>query len=215
MQLPRIRKQIRQALAHDAKTGTVAQLYCQACRVSGREPTQADVEGAVTFVRQYVEHAPAILEALQTAASEAGVIQQVMPILEAAENYFLQPMDFIPDQLGLVGLTDDAYVVHVLVQKAAGQYEQQTGHRLLPLQMDFSQANAMMRTLIGEPVATQLDMAVAQTFVAPQLQDVIRQWSQWNAALPLGPDPIWGNASINDIVNTKMALVTSSYSPSF
>jgi uncharacterized membrane protein YkvA (DUF1232 family) len=207
MQIQHIRKQIREAVAHEARTGSMAQLYCRACQVSGHVPTQADVEGAVTFVRQYVEHAPALLEALETAASKAGVIHQVRPILEAAENYFLQPMDFIPDQLGLAGLTDDAYVVHVLVQKVADQYHQQTGRRLLPLQMDFSQANAMMRTLIGEPVATQLDMAVAQTFVAPQLQDVIRQLSQWNAALPMGPDPIWGNASIDEIVNTRLGAM--------
>jgi hypothetical protein len=46
------------------------------------------VEGAVTFVRQYVEHAPAILEALEAVASKAGVIQHFRPILEAAENYW-------------------------------------------------------------------------------------------------------------------------------
>jgi uncharacterized membrane protein YkvA (DUF1232 family) len=215
MKLQPIRKQIENAIAHEARTGTVAQLYRQACQVSGHTPTQADVEGAVTFVRQYVEHAPAILEALEAAAKKAGVIQHLKPILEAAENYFLQPFDFIPDQLGLVGLTDDAYITHVLVQNAVEQYQQQTGRRLLPPQMDFAQANMVMRRLIGEPIATQLDLAVAQTFATPQLQNVIRQLSQWNASLPTGPDPIWGNANIDDIVNTKMALVTSSYSPSW
>jgi len=164
-------------------------------------------------VREYVEHAPALLEALETAARQAGVTQEVAPVLEAAENYFHQPMDFIPDQLGLTGLTDDAYVAHVLVQKVAEQYHQRTGRRLLPLPMDLAQANAMMRRLIGEPIASQLDNAVNQTFGAPMLQQVLQRLMQWNATLPVGRDPIWGNASINDVVNTKMALVTSSYSP--
>jgi uncharacterized membrane protein YkvA (DUF1232 family) len=165
------------------------------------------VEGAVTFVRQYVEHAPALLEALEASASKAGVMQQVTPILEAAENYFLQPMDFIPDQLGLAGLTDDAYVAHVLVQKMADQYQQQTGHRLLPPKMDLSQANAMMRTLIGEPLATQLDMVVMQTFMAPRLQGVISQPWPRHAPLSMGPDPIWGNASIDEIVNARLGAM--------
>jgi hypothetical protein len=67
-----------------------------------------------------------------------------------------------------------------------------------------------MRGLIGEPQASTLDNAITMTLS----QSLIRQTME--AIFTSGcfinmntyaPDPIWGNASIDDIVNTRLGAM--------
>jgi uncharacterized membrane protein YkvA (DUF1232 family) len=207
MQTQAIRQQIAGAVSHEQQTGTLAALVQQFAQSHGVNPTPAAVGGTVTFIREYIEHAPALLEAVAAAAEEAGVSRDVFPILQAAEQYFLAPFDFIPDHLGLLGLMDDAYLTHKLIQGVADNYRNQTGKVLLPLPMDLTKVNMAFRNLIGEPLATQLDGAVAATFASPLIQQALSQVSMLGPSLGMSQDPIWGNASIDEIVDVRMGAM--------
>lgn len=213
MDTQRIRKQIRRAVVRELQTGTLVQVLRLAARSHGRNPTHPEIVDAAVFVLHYVVHAPAILEALEHAARAARVFHRVKSVLEAAEDYFFEPLDFIPDPLGLVALMDDAYLAHVLVQRVTDRHEQLTGYRLLPLPKGMAYANAVIRIVIGEPIASQLDEAIEQTLWLRDVQEAVHRLTRWTIALPQTPDPIWGNASVKEIVDTRMAAVTSSYSP--
>jgi hypothetical protein len=69
-------------------------------------------------------------------------------------NYFVTPDDIIPDELGLLGLIDDAYLTHCLIQSVSDQYQAQTGFVLMP--SDMTKASQIIRSLIGEPQASLL-----------------------------------------------------------
>jgi uncharacterized membrane protein YkvA (DUF1232 family) len=112
----------------------------------------------IELLRQYVERAPQLLEACYGAAMQAGVANEVAPILQAAANYFIEPQDYIPDRMGLFGLLDDAYLTHRFVVRTSELYQHYTGQPLLML--DLSAMNAVSRSVIGEPLASQLDQTV-------------------------------------------------------
>jgi uncharacterized membrane protein YkvA (DUF1232 family) len=207
MQTTVIRQQIANAVSHEQQTGSLAALLRQFAQMHGLRPTAEEVGGTVSFIREYIEHAPAFLEAVAAAAVKAGASRDVSPILEAAEQYFLAPLDLIPDHLGLVGLMDDAYLAHKLIQGVADNYRNQTGNVLLPLPLDLTKTNQAMRNLIGEPLASQLDAAVAATFGSPQIQQVLNQFSMLSDSFSMSRDPVWGNASIDEIVDVRLGAM--------
>lgn len=204
MQTQKIRKQIAAALAHEEKTGTVAALLRQLAQQHGANPNASEIQGVVAFIGQYVEHAPALLEALHQAAKKEGVEASVTQILSSAEQYFLTPVDFIPDHLGLVGLMDDAYLAHMLVQRVSEQHERDTGAPLLTLPVDLSRVNLVIRNLIGEPMATQLDGAVQMALGMPAIQQAMAQLSSFASPFTMGRDPVWGGASMDEVVTARL-----------
>ena len=207
MQTQTIRRMITDAVNHEASTGTLSGLVTQFAQAKGLQPSAADIVGVVKLIQEYVEHAPAFLEAAATAAEQAGITGQVMPLLEVAEQYFLSPLDIIPDHMGLAGLMDDAYLVHMLIQGISQQYQQQTGNPLL--EIDTTAANAAIRVLIGEPHASALDAAIGSTLGMPNIQAAIQQLTaNFGPTLDLaGGDPIWGNASIDEIVDARLGAM--------
>ena len=207
METDAIDRQIRQAVEHEKRTGTLLNLLRQYAQSHGARPSAADLAGTVTFVGEYVKHALAILQELEAAAQRAGASQEIAPLVSAAEQYFLAPVDLIPDQLGLVGLIDDAYLAHSLVQAASDQHRQRTGVALLPTPMDLTAANQVIRSLIGEPIASQLDAAVAGAVVMPAFQQALAQFPVMGSPLPMVRDPIWGDMSINDRTNHMMGML--------
>ena len=203
MQTQAMRRTIAAAATQEQQTHQLASGLEGLARRQGRLG-QVNIPGTVDFVRQYIEHVPVLLEATETAARQAGVLQQITPLLDAAEHYWFTSQDVIPDHLGLAGLSDDAYVTLSLIQAISALYAQQTGRPLLSL--DLTEANRIARWLIGEPVATQLDLIVAQALQGPLIQQVLAMLPALGSTLPT-PDPIWGNASIDEIVNTRLAAM--------
>jgi uncharacterized membrane protein YkvA (DUF1232 family) len=154
---------------------------------------------------EYVERAPQLLEACLDAALREGVANEAAPILEVAARYFVEPQDFIPDQLGLFGLLDDAYLTHRFVARTSELYQQYAGHPLLPL--DLSSMNAVARSVIGEPLAGQLDQAVdssVQTIIQ-QIQLLAQQRQQFQFS-PTGGPGAWGGTWEDEMSRTGAEL---------
>ena len=106
-------------------------------------------------------------------------------------------------------LMDDAYVALCLVEKVANAYLTAKGKKELP--NDLSEANRIMRILIGEPHCSILDSTINSIFQGPQFQNA------FNALLSMAafnsrpfsnpPHPIWGNASVDEIVKVQMGAM--------
>ncbi len=169
--------------------------------------TELEVRKIINFVSDYVEHALALMMMIEAAAAKIGALQEVQPVLDAAENYFLAPDDTIPDQLGLIGLMDDAYLIHSLLQAISDDYKSQSGESLLPL--EAHEDNAFVRRLIGEPFASILDEQVSATLAGPGLRENISQivifLGQMN--LSSNPDPIWGAADAAGTADARLAAI--------
>ena len=191
-----IRSLIKNAIEHEEKTGTVAQLLSQHLSRSGVSLTDHQKTEMLAFLAAYVRETPDIMDAAYHAAQQAGVLQSMQPIFDAAFHYWAEPYDYIPDNLGLIGLTDDAYLTRMFMETISNLHRQQTGGPLLSV--DLGPPNRVMRGLIGEPVATQLDAAVGQTVANQLIQAGLQQLAAFTGGLNFGM-PAFGGSTFTDI----------------
>lgn len=156
-----LREQIQQALAHEAASGALArQLQGQLAKL---HPTiqlpASDARGVLErFVAAYIEQVPDVLDAANSVAREAGIEEQIKPVLKLAEQFFLSPPSVMEGHQGLDALLDESYLAHRLVEEVNDRYITHLGQPLIPL--DTTVANLIAHQLIGEPFANQLDEAV-------------------------------------------------------
>ncbi|MWV14885.1 hypothetical protein F3I16_02400 [Pseudomonas sp. L-22-4S-12] len=159
-----LREQIQQALAHEADSGALAQqLQGQLAKL---HPTiqlpASDARGVLErFVAAYIEQVPDVLDAAYSVAREAGIEEQIKPVLKLAEQFFLSPPSVMEGHQGLDALLDESYLAHRLVEEVNDRYITHLGQPLIPL--DTTVANLIAHQLIGEPFANQLDEAVQHT----------------------------------------------------
>lgn len=132
------------------------------------EATLDEVREAAEVATEVIESIPIFLARARQAADERGLNSVVDPLLDHAEQYFLQPVDLIPEMTqGLVGLLDDSYlVIRMLQNLEAGP------HRFLDWDLDYP--IRFLQRLIGGPITQRLDrMAMdAMDEVSIQLSDL-------------------------------------------
>lgn len=161
MNITALRQSIAHAQQHEARHGTLTH------RLESRLPflhpiivlpEQDGLASLTRFVAGYIDQVPELLEAAQTVARETEIEAQIKPVLKVAEHFFLSPPTLIEGQEGLVGLLDEAYLAHRLIEEINDRYIVFVGQPLIPL--DTTVANLVAHQLIGEPFANQLDEAV-------------------------------------------------------
>lgn len=149
---------------HRADPGSDAELHDLLAAVAERhgcEATTPAVERAAVFVYSYIDQVPYMMKVAYTAATNVGLATQMERILDSVVSYWEQDDDIIPDHLGFIGLMDDAYCSLTSLQAVSDHFQLQTGKYLFP--DDLTEANQVMRRIIGEPYATDLDRVVLRT----------------------------------------------------
>ena len=137
----------------------------------GVPASEEDLEGGARFIIAYLEQVPYMMKVAWTAASNVGLEVQMSRILEKVNSYWDEGNDIIPDDLGAVGLLDDAYCSLTSLQSVSDHYRLQTGKYLFP--DDLTAANRAMRKIIGEPYASELDLLVAQSMAEARLIEAV------------------------------------------
>ena len=206
MRIDRIAKKIQKAVEDEERTGQLAEALRKIAKQSGVNPTEQDTRGAVDFLREYVQHVPHYLEQGYAAAGNLGLGNQMNQMGRELEAYWMKEEDVIPDRYGLMGIMDDAYASLTLLQGLSDYCRAASGHPLL--QQDLTLANQAVRNMIGEPLASTLDQMVGITVGQALLQQVVGQLGA-NAGFNFGggPDPYWGNASIDEIVTARLGAM--------
>jgi len=132
------------------------------------EAEEAEVEDAAEVALEVIESVPVFLARARQAAHERGLATVVLPVLEHAERYYLQPMDLIPEMTqGLPGLLDDSYLVIRIIENLDKGPE-------AFLDWDLDHATRFLRRLVGPAIAQRLDKIAEQamTEVSDQLQEL-------------------------------------------
>lgn len=76
------------------------------------EAPPEEVSEAAEVALEVIESVPIFLARARQAAEERGLTSMVLPLLRHAEQYYIQPLDLIPEMTqGLPGLLDDSYLV--------------------------------------------------------------------------------------------------------
>lgn len=134
----------------------------------------------------YVRAVANLLIECDMAATAAGIQQFTSPIIQTAAEYFLSPNDYIPDDEGLYGLLDDAYLACRFIVRISETIAAERGFPLIDTSLD--RHSHTIRVLIGEPLATQLDNdveGVIQTVLSQIQMNQIQalqfrnNWNQW------------------------------------
>ncbi len=156
-----IRALIQQAQAEDSASGRLVDfLECRKTHLHYAIKLPED-EAAVRladFVMRYIRHVPDFIEAISTMAKEAGIYEDVAPLLKIASDYFLSPPSLVEEHSQLQALLDEAYLAHRLLEEVNDRFMAKSGIPLAP--MDMTLANLIAHELIGEPFANELDQAV-------------------------------------------------------
>lgn len=120
------------------------------------EAEEAEVHEAAEVSVEIIESIPVFLARARQEADERKLRSVVGPLLDHAEQYFLQPMDLIPEMTqGMAGLLDDAYlVIKVLENLDKGPEPFLDWDLVYPLQF--------LRSLVGTEIAQQLDGIAAE-----------------------------------------------------
>lgn len=134
-----------------------------------------DLQRGIRFVLGYIRQVPYMMTVAWTAASNVGLEVQMEHILDMVQSYWLEGDDVIPDDLGVIGLLDDAYCSLCSLQAVSDHYQLQTGKYLFP--DNLSSANRVMRKIIGEPYATDLDRIIILAMQETDLIEAVKSFA--------------------------------------
>ena len=169
----------------------------------GRSAQADDLDNGIRFVLGYIKQVPYMIQVARTAASNVGLDDEMEQILKMVQSYWLEGDDIIPDDLGVIGLLDDAYCSLSSLQTVSDHYQLQTGKYLFP--DNLSSANSAMRKIIGDPYATDLDRIVITTMQQTGLIEAMRSFASEEKQLNFSNhSTIWnhgpaGNMEIDDL----------------
>jgi len=156
-----IRQLIRQAQEQDHASGKLLEFVeCRKGHLHNAIKLPADkaTKKLADFVVRYIKHVPDFIDAIRTMAHEAGIDEDVEPLLKIASDYFLSPPSIVDPHSHLQALLDEAYLAHRLLEEVNDRFMAKSGIPLAP--MDMTMANVIAHELIGEPFANELDQAV-------------------------------------------------------
>lgn len=169
-----IRTQIRGAWDEETTGGDLARLVRRQLEATGAGPIPEDSRTLREIMdgwRTQLERVPDHIDTIRQAAERAGVDAAVEPVLRAAEGYFLDEQDVLPDSHGVVGLLDDMYVALSLLQTVSERHRSLSGAPLLDT--DLHESIASVRLLFrGERLAA-LDERIQTALRSPDLGESI------------------------------------------
>ena len=140
-------------------------------REAAPEANEDEVVEAAEVAVEVIESVPILLARAAQAADQRRLRVVVMPLLEHAAQYFVNPVDLIPEMTqGLAGLLDDTYLsLRILENLNRGPEPLFDG--------EFDEPLRFLRRLVGKDISRQLDDASITA-----LQDVSthlgRVWSE-------------------------------------
>ena len=117
------------------------------------EATAEEVVEATDLALEVIESVPIVLARAAQAAEQRRLKVVVMPLLEHAAEYFIDPVDLIPEMTqGLAGLLDDTYLALKILENLNKGPE--------PLfEANFDEPLRFLRRLVGHSISAQLDGA--------------------------------------------------------
>ncbi len=139
-----------QAVIDSAKARGMDPLESYIRKAAPALPEEKVVEAAEVAV-EIIESVPIFLARAAQEARNRQMVKTVKPVLDHVEQYFLRPVDLIPEMThGLAGLLDDTYLVLKILQNLDRGPEP-----FLDWDLDFPVA--FLRGLVGEEIGGKLD----------------------------------------------------------
>jgi len=172
-----IREIINEAILGEERTGQLrTYLHDRQTQLAQKLilPEHRPVAALMLFITGYIESVPSSLSLVAAVSKKLGFHTYAAPFLLLAEGYFLQPPEPIAHAPGLLGLLDEAFLAHRLLEEVNDNHMRHLNRQLLPV--DMTEANTIVHHLIGDTLATQLEHLVQ--YAASQLLAEEKAWEQ-------------------------------------
>lgn len=176
MQIETINRIIIKAVENEKQTDSFAKLAIQAARNNGRNINMTEAKGISQFVITYIKQVPLYIEEGLKSSVNFGIQNEMNGMMNELMQYWKLEQDLIPDNLGLIGITDDAYASMFLLQSLSDYCQGTAGHGLL--KTDLKNANLLIRNLLGEAIALNLEQRVGVTISNNMMGHVFNQFYQ-------------------------------------
>lgn len=189
MSTDQIRAQIQDAwneeLEHQAFAGLIRNQLAKRAEATEAASSPKDRERMTQAIveswRVQLEQVPDLIDAVADAAAAARVDDAVAPILDAAESYFFDAADLLPDHLGLLGLMDDMYLSLSLLQSVSELYRSSHGHSLIDA--DLEPSIQSVRALFQGKRLAALDASVHAVLCRPAMHSSLEALSSLDQPL--------------------------------
>lgn len=172
METAQIQKMISDQFTDPASVTDLHELLKAVAERQGAQPDRLELSRGANFVCNYIEQVPYLLTVAWTSAKNVGLKQEMFSILKMVESYWIEDDDIIPDSLGIIGLLDDAYCSMSSLQAVSDLYRMQSGKHLFP--EDLTAANRIMRKIIGEPYASELDGITTKAITDADVRESVK-----------------------------------------
>jgi hypothetical protein len=156
-----IKEKISRAVKNERSSNGLAKLVIKVAKQNGKIITIEEAKGVSELVISYIETVPALMEEGLNSALKFGIKNEMNQMINELESYWKIEQDLVPDNLGLLGITDDAYASIYLLQTLS-DYCKSYYHRPL-LSLDFTNANSFIRNILGNPIAADIEQKVQVT----------------------------------------------------
>ncbi len=167
------------------------------------KPSEAELAQGSSFIYNYMEQVPYLLTVAWTSARNVGLETEMKSILSMVESYWIEDDDVIPDNLGIVGLLDDAYCSLSSLQSLSDLYRMQTGKFLFP--DDLTAANKIMAKIIGEPFISELDDIVSKAVDDAHVKEAVKLMaSPEKQRLFDSQATIWNHGPVSELPVTQL-----------
>ena len=169
-----IRIQIRRAWEEEATSQEFGRLVRHQLADAGAGTVPEDSRTLREILdgwRAQLESVPDLIDAMRQAAERFGVAAGVEPVLHAAEGYFLDEQDVLPDSHGVIGLLDDVYLTLSLLQTVSECHRSQCGVPLM--EADLHESIAAARLLFRGERLVALDERIQTSLRSPDLTESI------------------------------------------
>ena len=172
METAQIQKIITDQFADPSSVVDLHKLLRAVAERENAAPDESDMMHGSTFICNYIEQVPYMILVAWTSAKSVGLETEISGILEMVKSYWIEDDDVIPDNLGIIGLLDDAYCSLSSMQTVSDLYRMQSGKHLFP--DDLTAANKVMGKIIGEPYTGKLDEIVRNAIEDAQVRESVK-----------------------------------------
>lgn len=137
-------------------------------RAEGVELDETDLRELAALGERYVRETLRLMESCVTAASQARAERLLQPLITAAEGFYLRPCRYTPDQNGLLGMICESYQARRLIDKVSESMRHVRGFPLIA--KETHPEAGLIRSLLGLDLAADLDEAVDEKLLSPDLR---------------------------------------------
>ena len=200
-----LNEMIETAVQIEAKEGYLARYLDDRAHARGVELGDKERREALELFEGYIRGVPELLSTAVSGSIGTPVEEIMAQVMRAAVAYWDEPEDLVPDELGVLGLLDDAYFSMRMLQSVSTRLQAESGHALLA--DDLSALDAVVRDILGSDLSDILDELVALSLSNTPVDDLIRAVEEHAGAFtPPKASTSFAGLRLDELVEARLSF---------